>query len=568
MNEQLLRDSSRLASLSRSGLMDSAAEPAFDRLTILAAELLCVPVALVSLVDERRQFFKSCVGLPEPWSTVRETPLSHSFCRLAVISEAPLIINDARDDDRVCNNLAVRDLGVVAYLGVPIHSADGAVLGSFCIIDVVPRQWSEADLASVTRLCECVETEIHLRARLEENEKLLKLAEQASEKWSRDAELAQQISRRKSVFMAMLSHELRNPLAPLCTAAQMLLGGMINPEDRQETYQLICNQSALVIRMVNDMLDLSRIERGRLKLVRSSVAIADVVGSAFLAVQHVVEEQEHELIFEDHAAGLRVFGDHDRLVQVFSNLLTNACRYTPHGGRIEVRITEEGGQATVTVCDDGIGLSTENLNRVFELFAQSGDSTTEEQTGLGLGLAIVQELVRLHDGSVTVQSQGSGKGTKFQIQIPISVCEGEESLAGEPAAPSSSHDSADLALDLLIVDDTRAITVMMDRLLSKLGHTTRVARDVDEALQQVQERPPELIFSDVEMPGRNGLEFARMLKSDPSTDSIVLVAMTGRAMSEDKLETKQAGFDYHLCKPANIRDIKNLISQHFCGAKK
>ena len=566
MNDQLLRNASRLASLSRSGLMDSAAEPAFDRLTILAAELLRVPVALVSLVDERRQFFKSCVGLPEPWSTDRETPLSHSFCQLAVISEEPLIIDDARNDDRVCNNLAVRDLGVIAYLGVPIHGDDGAVLGSFCVIDVVARQWSEAELASVTRLCECVETEIHLRARLKENEKLLKLAEKASEKWSRDAELAQQISRRKSVFMAKLSHELRNPLAPLCTAAQMLNSGMINPEDRQDTYQLICNQSALVIRMVNDMLDLSRIERGRLALVKNSVAMADVVNSAILAVKNIIEEQGHQLIVEDQADGLTVLGDHDRLVQVFSNLLTNACRYTPHGGRIEVRISKEDGRATVAVRDNGVGLSPQNLSRVFELFAQSGESATDESAGLGLGLAIVQELVRLHEGSVTVESLGPGKGTEFTIQIPINVCETPKSNAGEPSPKSSSHDSAELALDLLIVDDTPAVVVMMDRLLSKLGHTTRVSRNVDEALERVRERTPQLIFSDIEMPGRSGLDFARILKSDPNNDSIVLVAMTGRAMAEDQLETKQAGFDYHVCKPADIHVIKNLISQHYGSA--
>ena len=566
MNEQPLRDASRLASLSRSGLMDSAAEPAFDRLTVLAAELLRAPVALVSLVDEQRQFFKSCVGLPEPWSKDRETPLSHSFCQLAVISEAPLIITDARNDDRVRNNLAVRDLGVIAYLGVPIHGDDNAVLGSFCIIDVVPRQWSDADLASLTRLCECVETEIKLRARLEENEKLLKVAEQASEKWSRDAELAQQISRRKSVFMAKLSHELRNPLAPLCTAAQMLQSGMINPEERQETYQLICNQSAQVIRMVNDMLDLSRIERGRLDLIKRSVAIADVVGSAILAVQHLIEEQGLELIVEDHAEGLRLLGDHDRLVQVVSNLLTNACRYTPQGGRIEVRISQEDGQATVSVCDDGIGISPGNLSRIFELFTQSGESAIDENAGLGLGLAIVQELVRLHDGSVTVRSEGSGKGTEFKVQLPISIHEAPSSLAEKSSPKSSSDDATELVLDLLIVDDTPAITLMMDRLLSKLGHTTRVSRNVDEALEQIRERPPQLIFSDIEMPGRNGLEFAQILKSDPKTDSIILVAMTGRARSEDKLETKHAGFDYHLCKPADIRDIKDLIFQHYRDA--
>ena len=486
MAQQPLRDASRLKSLSRSGLMDSPAEPEFDRLTMLASELLGAPVALVSLVDDRRQFFKSCIGLPEPWSTDRETPLSHSFCQLAVISEEPLIIDDARNDDRVRHNLAVRDLGVVAYLGAPIHGDDGAVLGSFCVIDVVPRRWSEADVASLTRLCECVETEIQLRARLEENERLLVLAEKASEKWSRDAELAQQISRRKSVFMAMLSHELRNPLAPLNTAAQMLHSGMIDPEDRQETYQLICNQSALVIRMVNDMLDLSRIERGRLKLMKGSVSMANVVDSAILAVQHIVEEQEHELIVEDHAANLRVLGDHDRLVQVFSNLLTNACRYTPHGGRIEVQIAQQDGQAIVTVCDNGVGLSPENLSRVFELFAQSGDSVTDEAAGLGLGLAIVQELVHLHDGSVTVRSEGSGKGTEFTIQIPLSVCDTPDSIAGESTVKHSVDDSTELVLDLLIVDDTRAVSVMMDRLLRKLGHTTRVARNVDEALERVR----------------------------------------------------------------------------------
>ena len=400
----ILQDPARLAALVSLQLTNARPEAGFDRLTDLAVQVFNAPIALVSLVDSKRQFFKSCVGLPEPYATSRQTPHSHSFCKHVVQTGEPLIVADARVHPELKSNLAVTDLGVVAYAGMPLLSPDGHRLGSFCVIDDKPRQWTDEEIRVLRCMANCVQTEISSKARLAE----------------KDLELQQaaEVAKRKNIFLAQLSHELRNPLSPILNAAQMLCEGRFEESEKPAIYEMFRDQTLQVVRMVNDMLDLSRVEQGKMRIDKKPVDLHSVIESSVNAIRSSATEQGHSIKVRRCVEPLVVLGDFDRLVQIVNNLLTNACRYTPEGGLVSVASIQEGNQATIVVTDNGVGISAEHIDEVFKVFNQA-DPTEKSKQGLGLGLALVKQLVTLHDGTVSAESEGLDMGSKFQISIPL-----------------------------------------------------------------------------------------------------------------------------------------------------
>ena len=540
----ILNDPQRLSTLQSLGLIDASPESGFDRLTELAVEVFNAPVALISIVDDKRQFFKSCVGLPEPYAISRQTPHSHSFCKHVVQTGEPLIVPDARKHAELKSNPAISDLGVIAYAGMPLKSADGQRLGSFCVIDSKARQWGDEEIRVLRCMANCVETEIASKQRLaNQNIELQNAAE---------------VAKRKNIFLAQLSHELRNPLSPILNAAQMLCEGGFEEKDKPPIYEMLRDQTLQVVRMVNDMLDLSRVEQGKIRIEKKPVDIRSVVDSSVNAIRSSAVEQGHSINVQRYDQPLMVLGDFDRLVQVTNNLLTNACRYTPEGGEIRVQVSENEGQATVRVTDNGIGIPADQLIEVFKVFNQV-EPTEKSKQGLGLGLALVRQLVNLHGGHVAAQSEGIDHGSDFRISIPLcdSValkCAQIEFDQGPPVTPREMPQ-----LNILIIEDIHAVAFMFRRLLESSGHLVRVAKSAEEARELIVDDKPEIIFSDIGLPGMNGFDFARELSSDPEVGEIPLVAMTGSSRNKDIERATLAGFDHFLSKPIDIHEVREVI---------
>ena len=546
-SSSILHDPERLAALKSLGLVDSLPESGFDRLTELAVQVFNVPVALVSLVDDKRQFFKSCFGLPEPYATSRETPHSHSFCKHVVQTGKPLVVPDAREHPELKSNPAVTELSVIAYAGVPLVSADGQRLGSLCVIDNEPRQWTGEDIRILRCMGDCVQTEIESKDRFA--------------KQNLELQQATEVARRKNIFLAQLSHELRNPLSPILNAAQMLCEGRLEEDEKPPIYELLRDQTLQVVRMVNDMLDLSRVEQGKMRIDKKLVDLHSVVESSVNAVRSSAIEQGHSIKVRRCVEPLLVLGDFDRLVQIVNNLLTNACRYTPEGGVVSVASAQVGDQATICVTDNGVGIPKDQLDEVFKVFNQV-EPTERSKQGLGLGLALVRQLVTLHGGTVGVESEGLDQGSEFKISVPMcdeATLKDSHVVVAEQEAEESPSSAA--RFKILIIEDIHAVAFMFQRLLESAGHSVRVAQHAEEARELIAADKPEVIFSDIGLPGMNGFEFAAELSADKVLGLIPLIAMTGSSRNQDVKRATSAGFDYFLSKPIDINEVRDVIQK-------
>jgi PAS domain S-box-containing protein len=351
-------------------------------------------------------------------------------------------------------------------------------------------------------------------------------------------------ARRKDEFLAMLAHELRNPLAAVANAAQLLqrpeAGGFL-----AWCTEIINRQVYQLTRLVDDLLDVSRITRGKIQLRPQRIDLATLLRSASSCVRPLIEERNHDFHVAIEPERIVIDADPTRLEQVVVNLLTNAAKYTESGGRIELSARLERGHAIIRVRDNGIGIAPELLPRVFELFTQGDRSLARSEGGLGIGLTMVQKLVELHGGTVTADSGGPGQGTTFTVRLPAQV---EESSTPTPPC-SSAVDS--VKTRILLIDDNTDLARAMSRLLQLLGHEVAMAYDGLAGLQAAHAFRPELILLDIGLPGMDGYEVIRQLRRDETTKDTRVVAMTGYGQEEDRHRALATGFDDYLTKPVN-----------------
>ncbi|MHA3772575.1 PAS domain-containing protein [Verrucomicrobiota bacterium sgz303538] len=920
------KQAARIAALRRTGLLDSPPEPEFDRITRLAARLLHAPTAVMTLVDEHRDFFKSAVGLPEPLAGQRQAPHSHSFCKHVVATDGPLVIEDARAHPLVCDNPAVQDLGVIAYLGVPIHAPGGEAIATLCVVDSQPRHWTEEDVESVQDLATSIATEIALRWQLEEShriserfehfisaspaalyvfdivEKCIVFSSGRDESWvgstlgrvawrdtsfvlesvhpedrqgvsnyierlhhladgetasfeyrllqpdgsacwilSRDmvlrrdaagavrevigsafditdrkhaeealrqseerldlamrgaalgmwdwnirtgeviynrrwaemigyeleeirphfsewetrvhpedrahvlaaidahargltpffavehrlrakdgswkwiltsgksfdpdaegrpqraagihlditdrknAEAASQAAdrklarilesmdeaccaldanwrftfinprcqalfgwredkvigrtlwevlpqiigtevgdsyrkamaeripfryealssimhrwlqvrsfpaadgglsifildvherklaeevlretdRRKDEFIAMLGHELRNPLAAIRHAL-----GLCNTDESPEVFHwakaVVDRQSTHLARLVDDLLDVSRITQGKVELRKQRLDVAAVLDQTLEEMRPLIAEQHHELTVSYEHDVLWIDGDAARLGQIFSNLLNNAAKYTPPGGHIWLEASREPlsgdiqkQEVVISVCDNGAGIAPGKLPQMFELFVQGERSLARSEGGLGLGLTIVKNITEMHGGYVSAQSEGLGQGSTFTVHLPVASAPAPAPASATVSrTPSSPHRS--IPHRVLVVDDMTDTAQCLAKLLRRQGHTVEVAHDGPQACEQAHTFAPEVVLLDIGMPGMDGYEVARHLRHDQACADSFIVALTGYGQEEDRRRALDAGFNEHLVKPVNIERIQQLVEK-------
>jgi len=361
---------------------------------------------------------------------------------------------------------------------------------------------------------------------------------------------------RRNEFLAMLSHELRNPLAPIRNALGVMRMNGVSEAALEWAKTVVDRQITHLTRLVDDLLDVSRIASGKITLQREPLEVAQVVAGAVESSQPFIESRGHTLDLSLPEEPLRIHGDLTRLSQVVMNLLDNAAKYTPEGGRIRLSAGREGEMAVIRVRDTGIGMAPDLLPKIFDLFTQGDRSLDRPEGGLGIGLTLVYRLIMLHGGSVEALSEGPDRGSEFILRLPLLT------LEPPPRSRTASRTErrSDISRRVLVVDDNEDATETLELLLQLWGHEVRVAYDGESALAQAAELQPDIILLDIGLPGMSGYEVARRLRALPENRDAMLVAVTGYGQDSDRRQSQEAGFDHHLVKPVPPGILRDLIA--------
>ena len=378
-----------------------------------------------------------------------------------------------------------------------------------------------------------------------------------AERKVRESEVAlREADRKKDEFLAVLAHELRNPLAPIRNAVHIMRAPGMGQAELAEARDIIDRQVKQLVRLVDDLLDISRITVGRMALQQAVLDLRAVADDALLMSGPLLDEAEHEVTVHLPPQPVWVRGDGVRLAQVISNLLNNAARYTPPGGSVSLRVTEEGADALVLVEDTGVGLSPGVLERIFEPFVQAEGGASRAAGGLGIGLALSRSLTQLHGGTIKATSPGPGHGSCFVVRLPSAQQERPRAVAPKAAPAASGRPSR-----LLIVDDNQDSARSQAKMLRLLGHEVEAAFEGGEALRQVAAFRPDVVLLDLGLPGIDGYEVARRIRAMPEGREVLLVAQTGWGQDEDRRRTAAAGFDAHLVKPVELDALLRLLDE-------
>jgi PAS domain S-box-containing protein len=367
--------------------------------------------------------------------------------------------------------------------------------------------------------------------------------------------------RRKDEFLATLAHELRNPLAPIRQAASLASHAYATPEQISWSHGVIARQTAHMARLLDDLLDVSRITRGRLEVRRARVALRSIVDAAVETARPAIDAGRHELRLELPAEPTLLDVDAMRIAQVLANLLTNAAKYTPAQGIIRLTAALEGAEVVVRVIDNGIGLAAEDLPRIFQMFSQVRPTLDRKEGGLGIGLALSKALVELHGGTLDGRSEGLGKGSEFTVRLAVaSVAPESHTPTAEPQPTPDVPAPAPARVRILLADDNRDACESLELLLKLEGHDVRVAYDGDAAVTAIADFLPDLALLDIGMPGKNGYDVATEVRKQPWGAAIHLVALTGWGQADDQRRSETAGFDAHLVKPVDFEVLRELCA--------
>ena len=381
------------------------------------------------------------------------------------------------------------------------------------------------------------------------------------------AELSQ-ANQAQREFLVTLAHELRNPLAPIRSGLELIRAHDMARDEFERVRSMMERQVAHLVHLVDDLLDLARIARGKEVLVYGLADLGQVVRGAVEISTPLMDAKGHRLLVSAPSNAPPVWLDAHRVAQVIGNLLNNAAKYTPDGGTIELMAVVEAGELTVTVRDDGIGIPAEALPTVFDMFTQVPGSEGQAQGGLGIGLNLVRRLVELHGGEVAAHSGGAGRGSAFTLRLPVTPSVAAEAMALSAPAPTQAaaalrriDEASASSLRVLVVDDNVDAAETLTALLEFKGHSVATAHDGPQALAAARSMPPQVVFLDIGLPGMSGYEVARALRAMPALDGATLVALTGWGTDADRLKTDAAGFDHHLTKPVSFDEILRMLTE-------
>jgi PAS domain S-box-containing protein len=357
----------------------------------------------------------------------------------------------------------------------------------------------------------------------------------------------------KNEFLATLAHELRNPLAPLRNGLQILRLARRDPDTVEQVHNMLDRQVAQMVRLVDDLLDLSRISRGAIELRKERLELATIVRQAVETSLPAIEQAGHQITIDVPQSPIYIDADLTRMAQVFSNILNNAAKYTEVGGRVHLAVQLRSGEAVVSIKDNGIGIPADMLPNVFDMFTQVDRNLERSQDGLGIGLSIVKRLVEMHGGVVEVRSEGHGKGSEFIVRMPVV-------LSVVQPQPEAKVTGANDNCRVLVVDDNRDAAISLALMLKLIGNETRAAHDGLEALELAEAFRPDLILLDIGMPTLNGYETAKRIRQQPWGKEVIIVALTGWGLDEDRRKSQEAGFDSHMVKPIQLHELEKLLA--------
>ncbi|MEN0038792.1 MAG: ATP-binding protein [Cellvibrio sp.] len=421
---------------------------------------------------------------------------------------------------------------------VPFNGTFGRRIYDYIFVPVLGPDGEVEVIAGTTR---------DVTERKEHEERLQQLADDLAE-----------TNRRKTEFLATLAHELRNPLAPIRTGLELMRISQPNAASHSKALEMMGRQLNQLVRLIDDLLEIARINSGKIELKNQRVDFTSIATTAVEAVLGQIESAGHKLEIQicDDTIWLDV--DPDRIAQILSNLLTNAIKYTPARGHIILKAQLEGDFATISVIDNGVGIPQDALNQVFDMFSQVSQTKNHSQGGLGIGLSLVRSLVQMHGGTVIAQSDGEGKGSTFTLKLPLAKSLTPATTAIPSQIPGEGFSQN--ALQILLADDNQDAANTLSSLLSLLGHSVAIAYDGNKALNIATLNYFDLIILDLGMPGLNGYEVAAEIRKIPRLKKTMLAALTGWGSENHRDKTKEAGFDVHLTKPATIIEINQLLS--------
>jgi signal transduction histidine kinase len=445
--------------------------------------------------------------------------------------------------------------GAVDYLHKPVNPS--VLRSKVSVFAELHRKNREIERANRLLLAEVSE-----RRRAEErlkdlNESLDQRVTERTQALQESEGRLREANQRKDEFLATLAHELRNPLAPVRNAIHFLkLRGPATP-DVHWASDVIDRQVHAMSRLIDDLMDVSRINRGRIELRMAAIPLDAIIADAVETIQPQIDGAGHKLTVLQPPHKLMVQADRARLGQAFMNLLSNAAKYTDPGGQIELRVVAEGGTALVSVRDSGIGIPTHRLEQVFEMFSQEEPAIARSRGGLGIGLSLTRKLVQMHGGSVVATSEGAGKGSHFIVRLPLTVAERatpqEQPLDGANLVPAST-------LRILVADDNRDAAETLGVLLEVMGHEVRRVHDGEAAVVETAAFDPQLVLLDIGMPKLNGYETCRQIRCQTGGATRTLVAVTGWGQPQDVQKAEEAGFDRHMVKPMDVNTLLQLIA--------
>ena len=422
------------------------------------------------------------------------------------------------------------------WMAAPLVDRHGRNLGGLSLTRSEPGEFSADDEAVLVQLAQMTSVAIE-NARLFEN--------------------LQQNDRRKDEFLATLAHELRNPLAPIRTGLEVLRVSDNDPETLEEVRGIMERQTQQLVTLVDDLLDVSRITRGKMELRKCEVRLREVARNAIDTARPLIDEAGHRLIESFPDQPITLFVDPHRFAQILSNLLNNAAKYTPDGGTIEFKGELDGDTAVIRIRDSGVGIPAEMRSQIFEMFAQIDRPHEKVSTGLGIGLTLVKSLVEMHDGTVEVLSEGANRGSEFIVRLPVFAANkeaaGEQEGASAVSPPRPSR-------KVLIVDDNRAAAEMLKIVIQILGNDVKIAHDGQEGVNVAESFRPDVILMDLGMPIMTGYEATRLIREQEWGQEIIIIALTGWGQEEDRQRTRDAGFNHHLVKPAEPAELQALLA--------
>jgi PAS domain S-box-containing protein len=514
--------------------------PILDEILRTAAAIEGTDLGLLSLCDADQNELRIGASLgfgAEFLSTAERLPSGDGPRGMCFRERRPVVVEDVETDPLFAPYREIaRRAGFRAVHCTPLITRSGDILGVLSTHFHEPRRPTNRE-THLIELCARQAVDFIENARL------------YRQLWEAD--------RRKDEFLATLAHELRNPLAPISNSLHLLrLTSELSPS-AERVRQIMERQVGHMVRLVDDLLEISRVTRGKMELRKESVELAVVIHNAVETSQPLIEEAGHQLALAVPPEPLTLEADPIRLTQAIANLLNNAAKYTKAKGQIWLSARAEGDEVVVSVRDNGIGIAAEHLPRIFDMFSQITPSLDRTHGGLGIGLSLARALVELHGGRVEAKSAGLGHGSEFIVRLPLAPASSRSKRRTNlpelvvPARP---------ARRIVVVDDTRAAVDTLARLLEKMGQQVRTANDAATALELVRKERPDLVISDLAMPNMNGFELAQRLRQDPALSGLVLVALTGYGQESSRRQAKEAGFDYYLVKPVSLEALETMLA--------